>query len=136
MKVIQMERIEVNPWSWSKHVGYNQAELIKGMTRQLVCAGQTSVDAQGAPQHEGNMRAQIELAMDNLEAVLKGADMGLGDVVKLGVYATDVDEAMKNFDILGMRFGQAGVTPPMTLLGVTRLALPDLMFEIEAMAAD
>jgi enamine deaminase RidA (YjgF/YER057c/UK114 family) len=34
-----------------------------------------------------------------------------------------------------MRFGPAGVRPPMTLLGVSRLAVPGLMIEIEATAA-
>ena len=51
-----------------------------------------------------------------------------------GVYATDVDEALKNFDLMGMRFGPHQVAPPMTLLGVTRLAIPGLLFEIEATA--
>ncbi|CAM4304125.1 RidA family protein [Palleronia rufa] len=130
-----MERTAVNPWDWSIKLGYNQAEAIEGATRQLICAGQTSVDANGNPQHAGDMRAQIDLALDNLEAVLKGADMDLGNVVRLGIYATDVDEALKNFDLMGMRFGPHQVAPPMTLLGVTRLALSGLLFEIEATAA-
>ena len=130
-----MERTSVNPWPWSLNLGYNQAEVITNTTRQIICAGQTSVDGDGAPQHEGDMRAQIALALDNLEAVLEGADASLSNVTRLVIYATDVDEAMKNFDLLGMRFGPAGVAPPMTLLGVTRLALPPLMFEIEATAA-
>lgn len=129
-----MERTAVNPWDWSLKLGYNQGEVITGGHRQLVCAGQTAVDESGSPQHPGDMRGQIALALDNLEAVLAGAEMGLSNVVKLGVYATDVDEALKNFDLMGMRFGPAGVAPPMTLLGVTRLAVPGLMFEIEATA--
>jgi enamine deaminase RidA (YjgF/YER057c/UK114 family) len=129
-----MERTAVNPWDWSIKLGYNQAEVIDGATRQVICAGQTAVDENGAPQHPGDMRAQITLALDNLEAVLNGAGMDLGNVVKLGVYATDVDEALKNFDLMGMRFGPHRVAPPMTLLGVTRLAIPGLLFEIEAMA--
>lgn len=130
-----MNRTPVNPWPWSLAYGYNQAEVIEGATRQLICAGQTAVDGTGAPQHDGDMRAQIALALDNLQAVLAGAGMGLGDVVRLGVYTTDVDMALKNFDLLGSRFGEAGVAPPMTLLGVARLAIPGLMFEIEATAA-
>lgn len=130
-----MERTAVNPWEWSVKVGYNQAEKIEGATRQVFCAGQTAVDENGAPQHFGDMRAQINLALDNLEAVIQEAGMDLGNVVKLGIYATDVDEALKNFDLLGMRFGPYQVAPPMTLLGVTRLAIPGLMFEIEAITA-
>jgi len=130
-----MKRTAVNPWNWSLKLGYNQAEIIEGQTRQLIVAGQTAVDENGAPQHAGDMRAQIALALDNLEAVLKGAGMDLSNVIKLGVYATDVDEALKNFDLMGMRFGPVQNAPPMTLLGVTRLAIPGLLFEIEATAA-
>ena len=130
-----MKRTAVNPWDWSLRFGYNQAEIIEAPARQLIVAGQTGVDGEGNPMHPGDMRGQIGLALDNLEAVLNQAGMGLGDVIRLGVYATDVDEALKNFDILGMRFGPTGNTPPMTLLGVSRLAIPGLLFEIEATAA-
>lgn len=130
-----MKRTAVNPWDWSIKLGYNQAEIIDGVSRQVVCAGQTAVDGDGNPQHLGDMRAQINLALDNMEAVLSAADMNLSNVIKLGIYATDVDEALKNFDLLGMRFGSHQVAPPMSLLGVTRLAIPGLLFEIEATAA-
>ncbi len=130
-----MERTAVNPWDWSLKLGYNQAEVIEGGRRQLICAGQTAVDGEGSPQHPGNMRAQMNLALDNLEAVLTKAGMDLGSVIRLGVYATDVDEALKNFDLMAMRFGPHQSRPPMTLLGVTRLAIPGLLFEIEATAA-
>ena len=130
-----MKRTAINPWPWSLNLGYHQAELIEGASQQLICAGQTAVDAQGQPQYAGDMRGQIALSLDNLEAVLTSANMALADVIKLGIYTTDVDEALKHFDLLGARLGAAGVAPPMTLLGVTRLALPGLMFEIEATAA-
>ena len=131
-----MKRTPINPWPWSLNFGYNQAEVLEGISRQLVCAGQTAVDAEGKPQHPDDMRSQIALTLDNLEAVLGAADMGLANIARLSVYATDVDEAMKNFDVLGTRFGPVRATPPMTLLGVTRLALPELMIEIEATAVD
>ena len=110
-----MQRTPVNPWDWSLKLGYNQAEIIAGTSRQVICAGQTAVDGAGNPQHPGDMRGQISLALDNLEAVLPGADMTLSNIIRLGVYATDVDEALKNFDLLGMRFGGAQCAPPMTI---------------------
>ena len=129
-----MKRTPINPWPWSLKFGYNQGEILDGVSRQLMCAGQTSVDAEGNPQHPSDMRSQIALALDNLEAVLSEADMSLANITQLRIYATDVDEAMKNFDLLGARFGPHNVAPPMTVLGVTRLAIPPLMFEIEATA--
>ncbi|MDP3197060.1 RidA family protein [Tabrizicola sp.] len=131
-----MHRTPVNPWPWSLPLGYNQAEIVTGQTRQLICAGQTAVDATGAPQHPGDMRGQLALALDNLQTVVEAAGMSLANIVRLTVYATDVDTAMRNFDLLGLRFGPLGVAPPMTLLGVTRLALPTLLVELEATAAD
>jgi len=131
-----MNRTPINPWSWSLRLGYNQAESIEGARRQLICAGQTAVDAEGNPQHPEDMRNQIALALDNLETVLKAADMGLANITRLNIYTTDMDETMKHFDVLGARFGAVQVSPPMTLLGVTRLALPELMIEFEVTAMD
>jgi hypothetical protein len=68
-----MQRTPVNPWPWSLNLGYNQAELITGVARQLTVAGQTAVDANGAPQHPDDMRNQLSLALDNLESVLNAA---------------------------------------------------------------
>ncbi|ASJ73077.1 RidA family protein [Granulosicoccus antarcticus] len=131
-----MKRTSVNPWSWSLKLGYHQAEILEDIKRQLVCAGQTSVDAQGNPQHTDDMRGQMALALENLEAVLEAAGMSLSNITRLNIYTTDMDETMEHFDVLGAGFGAFNATPPMTLLGVTRLAIPTLMFEIEATAAD
>ena len=129
-----MKRTPINPWPWSKAVGYNQAELIEGATRHLICAGQTAVDGEGRPQHAGDMRAQLTLALGNLEAVLEAGGMEWKDVVRLSIATTDVDAAMGSLDLLGARLGPSGAAPAQTLLGVSRLALPELMIELEATA--
>ncbi len=131
-----MQRQAINPWGWSLPLGYHQGEVVTGARRQLTCAGQTAVDAAGVPQFLGDMRGQVGLALDNMAAVLTQAGMGLADVTGITVYATDVDAALQNFDLLGMRFGPLGAAPPMTLIGVTRLAVPGMMIEITVTAAD
>jgi enamine deaminase RidA (YjgF/YER057c/UK114 family) len=129
------ERTAVNPWAWSLAFGFNQGELVEGATRVLFCAGQTSVDGNGVPQHPGNMAAQAAQAMDNLDAVLGKAKMTLANLVRLNFYTTDVDDYLTNgAAVTGARLGGAGVAPAGTLLGVTRLAFPDLLLEIEATA--
>lgn len=131
-----MQREAINPWPWSLPLGYNQGEVTMGARRVLTCAGQTAVDGAGVPQFLGEMRGQVGLALTNVEAVLAAAGMGLGDVTAITIYATDVDAALQNFDLLGQRFGPVGAAPPMTLVGVTRLAVPGLMIEITVTAAD
>ena len=129
-----VERTAVNPWAWSLSYGFNQGELVSGASQVLFCAGQTSVDADGAPQHPGDMAAQIALAVDNLESVLRESGMSLANVVRLNFYTTDVDAFFAHYGVLAARTSAAGVAPPGTLLGVARLAFPELMVEIEATA--
>ncbi len=76
-----MKRIAINPWTWSLNLGYNQAEIIEGVTRQIICSGQTSVDSSGKLQHSGDMRKQIILSLDNLEKVLEAADKQIGTLL-------------------------------------------------------
>lgn len=129
-----MERTAVNPWAWSTHLGYNQGELVSGHTRTLYCAGQTAMSADGAPEHPGDMEAQVTLSLDNLAAILEQADMTLAHLVRLTVYTTDVDLLLQHYGVLAGRLGAAGVAPATTLLGVTRLAVPGLMVELEGTA--
>ncbi len=129
-----MERRIINPWTWQDQFGYVQANEVSDAQRTLFCAGQTSVDEEGRPVYPEDMRAQIIQAMDNLETVLKEAGFELSDVVRLNIYTTDVDRFFEAFDAAVGRMEEAGCRPASTLLGVTRLAFPELMVEIEATA--
>jgi enamine deaminase RidA (YjgF/YER057c/UK114 family) len=131
-----VQRKPVNPWSWSLNLGFDQAQLLEGHKRELVCSGQDAVDADGNPQHPGDMGAQLELALDNLEAVLAGADMSIANVVRLNAYTTDVDELFKQWSSLVARFGSSEDRFVTSVLGVTRLAAPDLLVLLEATAVD
>ncbi|MGI6875111.1 RidA family protein [Amycolatopsis sp. 3B14] len=129
-----MERTAVDPWTWSAELGYHQGELVAGHTRTLFCAGQTAMSGDGKPQHAGDMAKQLALSLDNLEAVLAEAGMSLANLVRLNVYTTDVDQLFPHYGVLAARLGAAGVAPPTTMLGVTRLAVPELMVELEGTA--
>jgi hypothetical protein len=52
-----MQRTAVNPWQWSVEMGFNQGEVVTGGARTLYLAGQTSMSAEGQPQHPGDMAA-------------------------------------------------------------------------------
>ena len=129
-----MERTAVNPVSWSLDLGFNQGEVVSGHTRTLYVSGQTAMSADGRPEHDGDIAAQLALAADNLEAVLVGAGMSTANLVRLNVYTTDVDALFPHYGVLAARLGAAGVAPTTTMLGVTRLAIPGQMVELEGTA--
>jgi enamine deaminase RidA (YjgF/YER057c/UK114 family) len=131
-----MQRSSINPVSWSINLGFDQAELIEGHQRLLVCSGQDAVDADANAQHPGDMGRQLEMSLDNLEEVLGAADMTLANVVRLDVYTTDFDELVKHWGLLAGRFGNADGRFATSLLGVTRLFTPQLLVLLEATAVD
>ncbi|MFE7743337.1 RidA family protein [Nocardia sp. NPDC057455] len=129
-----MERTPINPVTWAAEMGFNQGELVSGHTRTLYCSGQTAMSDDGKPQHDGDMAAQVALSLDNLEAVLREAGMSLANLVRLNVYTTDVNLLFPHYPVLTSRLTAAGVAPTTTMLGVTQLALPGQMVELEATA--
>jgi enamine deaminase RidA (YjgF/YER057c/UK114 family) len=129
-----MERKIVNPWTWQDQLGFAPANELSGPQRTLICAGQASMDVSGNPVYQGDMRAQITQALDNLETILTEAGFKLADVVRLNYFTTDVDRFFEAYDAVAGRLVVAGCQPASTLLGVTRLANPELLVEIEATA--
>ena len=124
----------INPWSWQDQFGFSQAITATPPSRLVFCAGQTSVDADGAALHAGDIGGQLTQCFNNLETVLQQAGTNLSHVVRLNFYTTDVDGLLGVWNLIVERLSGAGCRPASTLLGVTRLAIPDLLIEIEATA--
>lgn len=78
------------------------------------------------------MAAQIDRALDNLEAVLRAGHMTRANVVRLSVFTTDGDELFQHWARIPGRFGETGFVT--SVLGVSRLAAPRLMVLLEATA--
>ncbi len=98
----------------------------------LYCAGQASVDAEGKPVCKGDMRAQIIQDFNNLEQVLTGTGFSLSDVIRLNYYTTSVDGFFAQYDAVLKRIQAGNAHFSSTLLGVSRLAFPQLLVEVEA----
>ncbi|HEY5622674.1 MAG TPA: RidA family protein [Gammaproteobacteria bacterium] len=137
-----MKRESVNPTDWGLQFSMDQAELVEGLRRYLHCSGQISVqpDADAemgiAIKHVGDMRGQIALCLENIDAVLLKAGMNRRNILTLRFFTTDVDLFLQHYDVYANWIQDAGTRPPQSLIGISRLALPDLLVEIEAVAGD
>jgi enamine deaminase RidA (YjgF/YER057c/UK114 family) len=125
--------IRINPSNWSAALHFDQAQLRQVPAELLTIAGQCPVDESGRLLHEGDICAQLSLTMRNIETVLAAARMGWTDVTRVAIYTTDVDGTLAAYSAVVERLG--GATPPATLLGVSRLAIPGMAVEIEVTAA-
>jgi enamine deaminase RidA (YjgF/YER057c/UK114 family) len=124
----------INPWSWQEALQFSHAIDVRGAERVLFCAGQTSVDSKGRVLHPRDMSGQLGQAFDNLETVLAQAGLTMANVVRLNYYVTDMDAFAAARQVVADRLSSLATKPSGTLLGISRLAQPDLLVEIEATA--
>lgn len=112
---------------------YSQVVSAQG-SRQVHVAGTVPGDTAGDLVGEDDMAAQASQVVENIERSLAAADAGLGDVVRLTVFTTDVDRyAAEGSSTVAAAFEPTGL-PAASLIGVERLAAPEYLLEIEATA--
>ena len=95
-------------------------------------AGQLSRDGSGNVVGKGDMRAQIRQCCENIKTALTAAGASLADVVKISTFAVDIEKFFENVDVRTEYFGS--VLPTSTTVEVRKLASPDFLVEIEAIA--
>jgi reactive intermediate/imine deaminase len=99
----------------------------------LFIAGQVAIDRGGRIVGKGDLRAQATQALENIKAILEANNATMDDVVKVTVYVTDMRAYDELTDIRLKYFSKNG--PASVIVEVSRLALPELLVEIDAVAA-
>lgn len=112
---------------------YSHCVRVSGTGTTLYIAGQLARDAEGRTVGAGDIRAQTAQVIENLRAILRSQGGDLRNLVKLTVFTTD----MRHFDAIAevRRRYFVGDLPASTIVEVAKLAQPDLMIEIEGIAA-
>ena len=122
----------VQPKDLPLRKSHSQVVTVTGGTLVFI-AGMTSRSEKDAnPVHPGDMRAQLRQVCENIGRALRSVGGDFSDVVKTTTFTTDVEEYHRVSDERFKYFNKD--LPTSTLIGVVRLAHPDLMVEIEAMA--
>ena len=127
----------LNPDGLVKPDAYRQVAIATG-SRMVFLAGQVARDIDGNPIGAGDLAAQTEQALRNVNAAITGVGGTFADVAKLTLFV--VDWAPEKMAALGAGIGRAaaalGIDPlkAATLIGVSALAEPDLLIEIDAVA--
>lgn len=124
----------LNPDGLSKNPAYTQVVVATGSVKTVYVGAQDALDASGVIVGKGDIRAQTEQTMKNLEIALQAAGAGLEHVVKLGIYIVSGQSLQQAFEA-GMRvWGNRPNPPANTGMFVPALAHPDFLISIEATA--
>ena len=114
--------------------GYSQTASIAPGSRLIWTSGQVPIAADGTPAPAGDWEAQTRLTFQNLGAVLAAAGATWRDVVKLTYFVTDTS-ALAVVRAVRDEFVDTERPPASSLVQVAALFRPDLLIEIEAVAA-
>lgn len=127
----------LNPDGLPKIDVYRQVSVATG-SKLVFVSGQVSWDADGVTVGEGDLAAQVEQSYLNVGTALSGAGATFDDVAKLTFYVVDwtPDKMPALLEGVSRAAKTLGVTPvpPVTLIGVATLDVPDHLVEIEATA--
>ena len=111
---------------------YSQAIKVSGAQTVLFLAGQVAYDDQGNPAHRGDFKAQARAVFQAVKAQVEAGGGTMQNIVKVNTYLTDIRRRAELVAVREEFFGKKG--PASTLVGVTALAQPDWMIEVEAIA--
>ena len=125
----QIDHLQPDTMPPSAALGFTQVVRVG---EWVYIAGQTAVDETGSIVGVGDAAAQTEQVFENLTRAMASVGGTLKDVVKTVVCVVGEE----NLDaIRTARAGRFGDTPPAnTLLVISRLARPEFLLEIEAVA--
>jgi enamine deaminase RidA (YjgF/YER057c/UK114 family) len=130
-----MSHIEfATPLTLPQANGYSHAASISPGTRLVWTAGQVPIAADGTPALVGNWEEQTRQAMTNVGAALAAAGAAWDDVFKLTFFVVDTS-ALATVRSVRDEFVNTERPPTSSLVQVAGLFRPDLLIEIEAVAA-
>ena len=121
----------LNPATLSKPPGYTHVVEVTG-GRTIYISGQVPLDQAGNVVGAGDFAAQATQVFENLKLALTAAGATFDNIVKVNMYVTD----MSQIEVLRtIRLRYYGTNAPAsTLVEIAKLARPEFLIEIEAIA--
>jgi enamine deaminase RidA (YjgF/YER057c/UK114 family) len=114
--------------------GYSHVASVPAGSRLVWTSGQVPLKADGTPAVPGDWEAQTRLVMEHLGVALAAGGAGWEDVFKLTFYVVDVTE-LATIRRVRDEFVNVEHPPTSSLVQVAGLFRPDVLIEIEAVAA-
>lgn len=124
----------INPPELGPTFGWTHVVASTG-GKTIYISGQTAIDGQGQIVGKGDLKAQAEQAWENVRIALAAAGATMQDLVKTTLFVVNFKpEQLPVLREVRGRYVSADKPPASTLIGVTALAVPEWLIEIEAVA--
>jgi enamine deaminase RidA (YjgF/YER057c/UK114 family) len=124
----------INPDELLKNPGFSQVAVTKGSGNTIYIGGQNAMTKDQKIIGKGDIAAQTEYILDNIETALKSCSATLNDVFKLTIFILQGQDVRKGFEGAQKFLKKLSNPPVITGVVVAGLAHPDYLVEIEAVA--
>ena len=124
----------INPDGLLKNPAFSQIITTQGNGKTVYIGGQNAVNPNEEIVGKGDIAQQTEQIMKNLETALKAVDARFENLIKLGVYIVQGQDAYTAFQVSQKFLGQNPNPPTISVLFVSGLVNPEFLLEIEAIA--
>ncbi|MFJ3922579.1 RidA family protein [Streptomyces sp. NPDC090022] len=128
-----MTRSITNPAGLHDPTGFGYSHIVSAPGEQVFIAGQYGSDESGHVVSD-DFEAQVAQTFANLRTALAAAGLGPGDVVRVGTYIVGHDQRKLEILLKHLHATWGTELPAQTLIGVAALALPGMLFEMDAVA--
>lgn len=124
----------LNPDGLHRNPAYTQVVSVDSPARTVYIGGQNAVDASGTIVGKGDLSAQTEQVLRNIETALTAAGAGVEHIVKWNVYVVVGQPLQDGFAVFQRFWGDRPHPPAITGMFVPGLAHPDFLVEMDVVA--
>ena len=124
----------LNPDSLNKNPAFSNVVVVSGPVKTVYVGGQDAVDASGAIIGKGDLKAQTEQVLKNIQAALAAAGAQPEHVIKWNIYVVQGQSLVAGFEAFQRVWGNPPNPPAVTMAFVAGLAHPDFLVEMDAIA--
>jgi enamine deaminase RidA (YjgF/YER057c/UK114 family) len=124
----------INPDALNKNPAFTNVIVVTGTVKTVYVGGQDAVDASGNIVGKGDIKAQTEQVLKNIQAALAAGGAGLEHIIKWNLYVVQGQSLQAGFESFQHFWGRRPNPPAITMAFVSGLAHPDFLVEMDAIA--
>jgi enamine deaminase RidA (YjgF/YER057c/UK114 family) len=124
----------INPDALNKNPAFSNVIIVTGSVKTVYVGGQDAVDRSGAIIGKGDLKAQAEQVLKNIQVALAAGGAQLEHVIKWNLYVVQGQSLRAGFEAFQRVWGNRPNPPAISVLFVSGLAHPDFLVEMDAIA--
>ncbi len=124
----------INPDTLHKNPAFTNVVVASGPVKTVYVGGQDAVGASGALVGKGDLGAQTEQVLKNIQLALAAGGAQVEHVVKWNLYVVQGQPLREGFAAFQQFWGRRPNPPAITAAFVAGLANPDFLVEMDAIA--